>query len=324
MRAARGFSFTEVLVALGILAMVLCAAMIFLQTNLMFYRKQIHAVRAGFLAQSLLTQEGVVPDKGRIGDLNYSAKTDETGHWLHLQVGLGSLTYCEQSLWRLGSDRGLLYQDYASGQWTLADSEGCAEQPVSEQDAVPVTDGRSLSWRGVQIYEGSPQDPQLDPGRRQIAFLQSGQVWVLDLSSRKAACWLAGPVQTLAWHDQNSLIVNDGSKVLRVTARGGPETLYNGSLVQAAVSPDLQRIAYVDRPHENNDLCLYDRASRSTRVILATPEGEIRPLWSKDGLRILYGEAPMAGGTRLRCINPDGSGLQDLGIVASANNWKWR
>jgi len=324
MRVARGFSFAEVLVSLGILAMVLCGAMIFLQTNLMFYRKQIHGVRAAFVAQSLLTQVGTVPDKGRIEDLTFSAKADETGHWLHLQVGLGSLTYCEQTLWRLGSDRGLLYQDYDSQQWTLADSEGCSEQPISELDAVPVSDGQYLSWRGVQVYEGSTQDPQLDPGQSQIAFLRNGQVWVLNLVSKKASCWLGGPVQTMAWHDQNSLVVNDGSKILRVTARGQAETLYNGSLQQASVSPDLKQIVYVARPQETNDLCLYDRASRSNRVILATPEGEIRPLWSKDGLRILYGEAPMAGGTRLRCINADGSGLQDLGIVASANNWKWR
>ena len=57
---------------------------------------------------------------------------------------------------------------------------------------------------------------------------------------------------------------------------------------------------------------------------MTTPEGEIRPLWSRDGLRLLYGVAPIAGGTRLFCVNADGTGLQDLHIVASGSNWKWR
>ena len=318
----RGFSFAEVLIALGVLAMVLCGALVFLQINLVFYRRQIHGVRGAFLAQDLLQRASELPSRGRLGDFDYSL--EDSNGWLRLDLKQGAVQMAHQTM-RKAVSRPLQYQDFETQEWFEVDAEGCSEQKLAEQEAVPLMDGRHLSWRGVEVYEGLPQEPQLDAEHRQIAFLQNGQVWVLDLRSKKAACWLATPVQTLAWHGQNSLIVADGSKILRVTAQGRPETLYERpDLSQAAVSPDLKQIAYVARSQESNDLCLYDRASRSSRVILATPEGEIRPLWSKDGLRILYGEAPAAGGTHLKCINADGTGLQDLHIVASANHWNWR
>ncbi|MFN8611662.1 MAG: prepilin-type N-terminal cleavage/methylation domain-containing protein [Vulcanimicrobiota bacterium] len=325
MRSKGAFSLTEVLVALGILALVLCGALVLLQTNLMFYRRQITGLRAALVGQAMLAEPADVPSGGQVGDLNYTMTTDETGHWLHLRLGPGSQIYCEQTLWRLGTERGLIYQNFDTLRWTLADSESCAEQILSEEDAIPWSDGRHLSWRGAQVYEGCPQAPQLSPDQRKLAFLQDGQVWVLDLNSRRAACWLGGPAQSLAWHDRSSLIATVQSQILKVSAQGIPQVLYDGPLLsQAAVSPDAKQIAYVGRLHETNDLCLYDRASGSSQLIMATPEGEIRPLWSRDGRRILYGVAPEAGGTRLKCINPDGSGLQDLGIVASASNWKWR
>ena len=317
----RGFSFAEVLIALGVLAMVLCGALVFLQTNLVFYRRQMQGLRGAFLAQDLLPRVSELPSRGRLDDFDYAV--EDSNEWLRLELRQGSVPMTHQTL-RKPVSRLLQYQDFETQEWFEVDAEGCAEQKLGEQDAMPVSDGRYLSWRGVPIYEGSPYDPQVDPECRQIAFLQNGQVWVLDVRSKKAACWLGGPVRTLAWHGQNSLVVSDGSRLLRVTAPGRTETLYDGALAQATVSPDLKQIAYVARSSESNDLCLYDRASRSSRVISATPDGEIRPLWSRDGQRILYGEAPAAGGTHLKCINSDGSGLQDLHIVASANNWKWR
>ncbi len=318
----RGFSFAEVLIALGVLAMVLCGALVFLQTNLVFYRRQMQGVRAAFLAQDLLPRAAERHGHGQADDFEYAIREEKD--WLRMDLKQGSVQMAHQVL-RKPVSRPLLYQDFETQQWLEVDAEGCAERRVAEQEANPVSDGRHLSWRGIQVYEGEPLDPHMDRENRRIAFLQNGQVWVLDLSDREAACWSSGPAQTLAWHGQNSLIVTSGSKILRVTAPGRTETLYNGPvLTQAAVSPDLRTFAYVARSSESNDLCVYDRATRISRVVLATPEGEIRPLWSPDGLRILYGEAPEAGGTHLKCINADGTGQQDLGIVASANNWKWR
>jgi len=301
----RGFSLAEVLIALGVLAMVLCGALVFLQTNLVFCRRQIQGVRAAFLAQDLFSAE--LPGRGRLDEFDYAL--EDSNGWLRLVLKQGSVQMAHLTM-RKAVSRPLQYQDFETHEWLEVDAEGCAERKLAEPEAMPLTDG---------------QEAQFDPQHRQIAYLQNGQVWVLDLQSKKAACWLSGPAQTLAWHGQNSLIVGAGSKLLRVTAQGRPETLHQGPLLsQAAVSPDLKQIAYVARSNESNDLCIYDRVNRSSRVILATPEGEIRPLWSQDGLRLLYGEAPAAGGTHLKCVNPDGSGLQDLGIVASANNWKWR
>jgi len=318
----RGFSFTEVLIALGILAMVLCGALVFLQTNLVFYRRQMQGVRGAFLAQDILPRASELAAQGRVADFDYTIS--DAREWLRLDLKQGSLQVAHQVL-RKPVSRPLLYQDFETQEWLEVDAERCAEQRLADNEAIAVSDGRHLSWRGTQVYEGQPQDPQIDSVRRRVAFLQNGQVWVVDLSDRKAARWWAGPAQTLAWHDQSSLIVTDGSKVLRVTGSGRTETVYDGPpLAQAAVSPDLKQIVYVARSSESNDLCLYDRTTHSNRVILATPEGEIRPLWSSDGSRILYGEAPAAGGTRLKCINADGTGQQDLAIVASANNWKWR
>jgi len=322
MKTRRAFSFAEVLIALGVLAMVLCGALVFLQTNLMFYRRQMQGVRGAFLAQALLFHSSEFPDRGRVDDFDYQIKS--TDEWLRLDLKQGPVSMAHQLL-RKPVSRPLLYQDFETQEWLEVDAEGCAEEKVAEQEALPLWDGRQLRWRGAQVYEGQAQESQIDSEHRRIAFLQNGQVWVLELSSKKASCWSGGPVQTLAWHSKNSLVVGDGSKLIRVTAPGRGETLYNGpALAQAAVSPDLKSIAYVSRSNESNDLCIYDRASHSSRIILNTPQGEIRPLWSPDGLRILYGEAPEAGGTHLKCINADGTGQQDLGIVASANNWKWR
>lgn len=321
MRTRRGFSFAEVLIALGILAMVLCGAMVFLQTNLVFYKRQLQGVGAAFWSQDLLFRSS--ESHGRVGNFDYVIT--EANEWLRLDLKQDSLALAHQVL-RKPVSRPLLYQDFETQEWLEVDAEGCSEQLLGE-GAVPTCEAGRVFWRGRQVYDhGSPiRDPQLDESQKKIAFACGDQVWVLDLDQRKALCWFtaASPLQLLAWHTEDSLVVQEADRLMRVSVRRS-QVVYEGTLQQPSLSPDGHQIVFIEQREGTNDLVLYDRREKSARPIKSTPDGEIRPLWSRDWARILYGIAPTAGGTQLFCVNPDGSGTQDLHLVASGSNWKWR
>ena len=141
----RGLSFAEVLLALGILAMVLCGSLIFLQTNLVFYRHQIQAVRGAFLAQNLLGQLPPEPIYGKMNDFEYGLEVEATssppGHWLRLELKQGANVVSRQALWRPFNSRSILYQDYETKDWKRIEADGCAEETIAEENAVPITDG---------------------------------------------------------------------------------------------------------------------------------------------------------------------------------------
>lgn len=322
----RAFSLTEVLMALGILAMVLCGALVFLQTSLVFYRRQMNALAASFTAQSLLAS-ATKPERGHIGQLDYTLDIDKAG-WAHLDLRQGAASVARPIL-RQPVERLLWFQDYASQQWLEVDAESCAEQTLEQQAIHPVAEAGGLSWKGRVVYrDSSPlREPQLDPERHRIAFIQGSQVLVLDLDRMKTSCWFTGrnELESISWlEDGQSVAVQDGNRLLKISARR-QTVLYDGpALQQPSVSPDASQIAFIDRQDGSNDLFVYDCTAKQARPVMATPDGEIRPLWSRDGQRILYGVAPEAGGTRLFCGNSDGSGLQDLHIEASGRNWSWK
>lgn len=148
----RAFSLTEVLMALGILAMVLCGALVFLQTSLVFYRRQMNALAASFTAQSLLAS-ATKPERGHIGQLDYTLDIDKAG-WAHLDLRQGAASVARPIL-RQPVERLLWFQDYASQQWLEVDAESCAEQTLEQQAIHPVAEAGGLSWKGRVVYRDS-------------------------------------------------------------------------------------------------------------------------------------------------------------------------
>ena len=332
----RGLSFAELLIALAILTMLVCGSLIFLQTHLMGYRRQISAVRAAFLGQDLLERFPMAAGlrRGNVEDFDYSvdvqATTRPAGAWLHLTFSQGRYTILRQSLWRPAQARKIAFQEFASQQWHQIEADGPAEMllPVSPEAAS--SDGQALLWKGKQVFQSDSwiSQPQANASQTQIAFLCAGgsEVWVFDLKHGRARCWQRGlqVSDPPRWLTQSSLLVCQGGQQLLSLSVSGTQVLYEGpSLSSPSVSPDGARIAFIGRAQDTNDIFVLDRRTRQVKNITHSEDGEIRPLWSPDGERILFALAPVAGGSSLGCIQADGSGRQDLHVTAHGNHWDW-
>ena len=116
-----------------------------------------------------------------------------------------------------------------------------------------------------------------------------------------------------------------GSRLLKLRSNSPAQVLYEGPRLSApAVSPDGAKIAFISSEDSTNEIFILTLSNHQAINITKSPEGEIRPLWSPQGDRILFALAPVAGGSALGCINPDGSGRQDLQTVAQGNRSDWR
>ena len=310
--------------------------MVFLQTSLLYYQQQILAVRGALLGQSLLAEcpSSLAKTTGQVEDFTYSIDHVETpglsGAWFHLTLWQGKRLILKQSLWRPDEDRLVVYQSFSSGEWREREVDGPADTPAPDAGNLVGADGLSITYRGATVFRSQQalQFAQLSPSGSQIAVLQGSEVWVINLAnSFKASSWYAANQQltSLDWTDDQSLVACEGDNKLVKLTRTGHELLYEGTdLNFPAVSPDGRFIAYISSLDGNNDLLVLDLRSKTSKNITHSPEGEIRPQWSRRGQRILFGIAPTAGGVQLGCINPDGSGRQDLETEASSNNWRWK
>lgn len=336
----RGLTFAELLIALAILALVICGATVFLQSNLIFYRHQIAAVRAAFLGQQLLNTLPIAsqPIQGQIEDFLYAAEFESTsqpeGAWIHLTFLQGKTKILKQSLWRSQQSRWVSVKNFEQGDWQQIEVDGLGQITGRVQERIATTDGQSLFWQGSKVYQSQQAfilEPRANPEGTQIAFLQQQGaetgVWVLDVTTRKATCWRSGDSITdpPCWLPDGDLLVCRGNQLVRLS-KTYQRTLYEGPgqwLSSPTVSPEGGRVCFVCNPKEGNELYLLDLQTGKAKNISNSPEGEIRPLWSPHGERILFGIAPSAGGSHLACIHPDGSGRQDLQVIGSGNDWHW-
>lgn len=331
----KGVTFAELLVALAVLALISCGSMIFLQMNLMWYRRQLLAVRAAFLGQDLLESFPVASGSrnGKLEEFEYSldVQAEARGAWLHLSFTQGKYVLLKQSLWRPSQPRILSFQPFQSEEWKEVEADGPGQlNPVSSLDEF-VTQGNTLVWKGKELLQnpGGVEQPQASPDGKQVAFLSvaGSELWVFDRMHHRAECWQRSlqVIDPPCWLDSKSVLVcQDAQRLLRVRRNSTPEVLYEGARLSApTLSPYSSRVAFVGTGDSTNDIFVMTLSTREVINITKSPDGEIRPLWSRQGDRILFALAPVAGGSALWCVNPDGTGRQDLQIVAQGNRWNW-
>lgn len=331
----RGFSFAELLVALSVLALVSCGSMIFLQSNLLWYKRQILAVRAAFLGQDLLERYPIAAGarQGQMQEFDYAmdVQTGPQGAWLHLTFSQGKYTLLKQSLWRPLRPRKIVFQPFESEEWNEIEADGPGQQKLLSSFDEASSQGGTLFWNGQPIWENPAgvEQPQANADGSQIAFLSASgsEVWVFDRSHNRAVCWQRGLqiIDPPRWLDSRSLLVcQAGTQLMQIRSNSPSQVLYEGAHLSApSVSPDGGKVAFVSTENSTNEIFVLNLRIHRAINITQSPDGEIRPLWSPQGERILFAIAPVAGGSALWCINPDGSGRQDLQVVAQGNRWSW-
>jgi len=329
-------TFAELLIALAVLALVICGSTLFLQSSLMYYRRQISAVRGALLGQDLLNRLPVVAARGEVENFTYSLDLEPTqqpvGAWLHLTLSQGRILILKQSRWRPLQKRWVCFQPFGSEEWKQIEVDGPGELTMTGPVEMASSDGHALFWKGKTVYQSDSwlSQPQVNPAGTKVAFLAMAggevEVWVWELASGRATCWQRGlqGSDPPCWLTQDSLLVCQAGRQLLSLSPKGQQVLYEGPGLSApAVSADGSQIAFISSANETNDIFVLDRPARKVKNITQSEDGEIRPLWSPQGDRILFGVAPVAGGSQLGCINADGSGRQDLHAVASGNHWHW-
>lgn len=332
----RGLSFAELLVALAILALVSCGSMIFLQMNLMWYRREILAVRAAFLGQDILQRFPVEAGsrQGRIEEFAYAVdvQSEAQGVWLYLTFTQGKYTVLKQRLWRPLRTRKIVFQPFESEEWKEVEADGPGRRNLEAKPDLAIGQGSTLLWNGQPVWNhpAGVEQPRANADGSQIAFLSAGgsELWVFDRLHNRADCWQRGlqVVDPPGWLDSRAVVVcQAGRQLLKLKTNSSPQVLYEGPGLSApSVSPDGTKIAFIGAENSTNEIFVLSLSSRQASNITHSPDGEIRPLWSLQGDRLLFAIAPVAGGSALCCINPDGTGRQDLQIVAQGNQWDWR
>lgn len=327
----------EILVAIALLALVTCGTAIFLQTNLIFYRRETGAVRAALAAQFLLERLSIGKEsvRGQVDEFFYQADFQPTeepkGSWVEVGLFQGSSKLTTLRRWKPLQALWVEFRSFETNEWSRIEADGPGEQPGRLPGGVRI-EGDAIVFRGEKIYQDSWPlfEPRLNPTQTQVAFLrQEGvdcQLWTVDLKTRRSQCWRqAQPVtEPPCWLGPNELLI---CVAARQFVRIGPrsqEVLYQAEGLSApSLSPEGDRLCFVSHPEDNNEIFLLDLKRKVATNLTHSPEGEIRPLWSERGDRILFGQASVAGGTRLGCILIDGTGRQDLQVVASGNDWNW-
>lgn len=309
--------------------------MIFLQMNLLWYKRQIAAVRAAFLGQDLLQRFPIEAGskQGKVEEFDYAVdvQTEAQGAWVHLTFTQGKYTLLRQSLWRPLKPRKIVFQAFESEDWKEIEADGPGQQKLFTSSDEVSSQGGTLFWNGRPVLENPAgvQQPEANADGSQIAFLSAGgsELWVFDRLHNRVECWQRGlqVIDPPRWLDSRSVVICQASnQLLKLRSNSSPQILYEGPGLSApSVSPDGTKIAFISEENSTNEIFVLTLSNRQAVNISKSPDGEIRPLWSPQGDRILFALAPVAGGSALGCINPDGTGRQDLQIVAQGNRWRW-
>ena len=214
------------------------------------------------------------------------------GAWLQLTLSQGRNTILRQSLWRPTRQRKVTFQAFYSREWSQIEADGPGQIQGPLPVAGPSTDGHTIFWKGRSLFHSDAQVlfPRANGPATRIAFLllqgTDSQLWTLEVDSRRADCWLRD-VQTTdppGWLSQDAVLVcRAGRQLLRVSA-SGQQVLYEGNGLSApSLAPDGTRIAFISHPKDNNEIFVFDTATRKANNITHSDQGEIRPLWSAQG-----------------------------------------
>ena len=327
----------EILFAVALLALVTCGTAIFLQASLIYYRRESSAVRGALAGQFLLERLSISKESVRGGvdeflyQVDFQPTAEPKGSWVEVRLYQENLKLTTLRRWKPSQTLWVEFCAFDSKEWSRIEVDGPGEEPGRLPGGVRV-EGNAIVFRGEKIHQDSWPlfEPRLNSTQTQVAFLrQEGadcQVLTLDLKTRRSRCWRqAHPVtEPPCWLGPDELLICVAARQLVRIGPRSQEVLYEAEGLSApSLSPEGERLCFVSHPEDNHEIFLMDLRQKVTKNLTNSPEGEIRPLWSDRGDRILFGQASEAGGTKLGCIRPDGTGRQDLQVVATGNDWNW-
>jgi Tol biopolymer transport system component len=199
-----------------------------------------------------------------------------------------------------------------------------AQTPVARAPGLVVAlDGR-LYVEGERITRGD--QPAWSPDGRQIAFVLSGSVFVVEADGRGRRRLTRGPGASWpAWSpDGKRIAYTKGRDLFAVTVANRKLTRLTRSKrpwianFTPAYSPDGRTIAFSRSTDAfNNDLFLMRADGAKLRRLTRTRGTESRfgeehgPTWSPDGRTIVF-VSNRAGNWELHAVRPDGTGARRL------------
>ena len=179
--------------------------------------------------------------------------------------------------------------------------------------------------------QGDCANPAWSPDGMTIAYIASGEIWLMDFdgSNQQQVTDDSGHKVLLAWSEDGSRIYydtlptghpKDGTESFVIGLEDGSEPLPVDRKEGASYrilprSPDGTKSTVVLRDGDQTDIYVVDYSGdehTSTRLI-DSPNFEINPAWSPDGMRIAFASGPSMGGPLdIWVVDIDGSNLVNL------------
>lgn len=209
----------------------------------------------------------------------------------------------------------------------------------SEGACGPLVTTTGLAFLGGHTTNPNDRTPTWSPDGARIAFERDGEIMVIAIAGGGAnpANLSNHPAQ-----DSSPDWSPDGTKIAFASDRDGQAELYvmnsNGSGVvrltdgigfagQPDWSPDSARIAFdcvIDAG--NADICVINADGSGFQRLTTDPAADNGPTWSPTGARIAfvtgrYSSDSTGLGGQLALMNPDGSGVSQLGATGFDPDW---
>jgi Tol biopolymer transport system component len=232
----------------------------------------------------------------------------ERPEWAPVGLRFAFSTYGE--LWLGGASRRnlrLVADDYNSSgfEW----SPDGRELAFGSRHGLIVFDVRSRR-RAVLVRGPGARSPAWSSDGASLAYIRGARLYVVDAAGRGRPQRLARNVRLVAWSPDGLQLayLKDGN--LFIAGRSGTPVprLIGRNVVDFDWSPDSRRLAFSSRTPLHTSIFIVGRGDAVGRRVTfpATPNNDRSPLWSPDGMQIVY-ERSARGISRVYVIDGDGT-----------------